>query len=183
MSYCDQLYHRTADVTIDIKGELVSMKCRAVLFDMDGTLVDSTQAVELAWRWWVARHNISLEDVLSFSHGRRPSLLLSTSCPGKTIPRTWMGFRISKRHRPKEYWRCREARKFVYASETELPLGDRDLLCRPSYVLRQNGAGRIRFGFSLNPPSRHRPPFARCAVGVEFRDCYETLYLDRCGHA
>src|SRR5581483_6506013 len=48
----------------------VSLTCRAVLFDMDGTLVDSTPVVELAWSWWAARHRIPLEAVLSFSHGR-----------------------------------------------------------------------------------------------------------------
>lgn len=48
----------------------VSLTCKAVLFDMDGTLVDSTRVVELAWGWWAARHRIPLETVLSFSHGR-----------------------------------------------------------------------------------------------------------------
>jgi sugar-phosphatase len=55
---------------LDIVGELVSVNFKAVLFDMDGTLVDSTQVVELAWGGWAVRHNIPLEDVLSFSHGR-----------------------------------------------------------------------------------------------------------------
>ena len=32
---------------IDIMSQLVSVRCKAVLFDMDGTLVDSTQVVEL----------------------------------------------------------------------------------------------------------------------------------------
>ncbi len=48
----------------------ISLTCKAVLFDMDGTLVDSTPAVERAWGWWAARHKIPLEAVLSFSHGR-----------------------------------------------------------------------------------------------------------------
>ena len=37
---------------------------------MDGTLVDSTRVVELAWSKWAALHNLPLEAVLSFSHGR-----------------------------------------------------------------------------------------------------------------
>lgn len=48
----------------------VSLTCKAVLFDMDGTLVDSTRVVERAWSWWAARHGIPLEAVLSFAHGR-----------------------------------------------------------------------------------------------------------------
>jgi sugar-phosphatase len=46
-------------------GEVISLTGKAVLFDMDGTLVDSTQVVELAWRCWVVRHNIAFGDVLS----------------------------------------------------------------------------------------------------------------------
>jgi sugar-phosphatase len=83
MSCCDQLYHGAADATIDIMSELVSVRCRAVLFDMDGTLVDSTQVVELAWRWWVVRHNIAFEDVLSFSHGRPTIDTLEHFLPGQ----------------------------------------------------------------------------------------------------
>jgi mannitol-1-/sugar-/sorbitol-6-phosphatase len=49
---------------------LVNVNCKAVLFDMDGTLVDSTRVVELVWAWWAARHHLALETVLSFSHGR-----------------------------------------------------------------------------------------------------------------
>ena len=48
----------------------INLTCKAVLFDMDGTLVDSTAVVERAWGWWAARHKIPLEAVLSFSHGR-----------------------------------------------------------------------------------------------------------------
>src|ERR1700749_3071756 len=64
-------------------GELVSMRCKAVLFDMDGTLVDSAQVVELAWGWWAARHSLSLEDVLSFSHGRPTIATLEYFLPGR----------------------------------------------------------------------------------------------------
>jgi mannitol-1-/sugar-/sorbitol-6-phosphatase len=51
-------------------SELVSVRCKAILFDMDGTLVDSTPVVELAWGGWAVRHSIPLKDVLSLSHGR-----------------------------------------------------------------------------------------------------------------
>ncbi len=48
----------------------MSLQCAAILFDMDGTIVDSTAIVERAWGWWAARHNIPLPDLLTFSHGR-----------------------------------------------------------------------------------------------------------------
>lgn len=71
------------DATIDIMSESVSVQCKAVLFDMDGTLVDSTQVVELAWGWWAARHTISLQEVLSFSHGRPTIATLEHFLPGR----------------------------------------------------------------------------------------------------
>ena len=64
-------------------SELVCVSCKAILFDMDGTLVDSSQVVELAWRGWAARHNIPLEDVLSFSHGRPTIATLEHFLPGR----------------------------------------------------------------------------------------------------
>jgi mannitol-1-/sugar-/sorbitol-6-phosphatase len=63
--------------------ELVSVRCKAALFDMDGTLVDSTQVVELIWGWWAARHNLPLKDVLSFSHGRPTIATLERFLPGR----------------------------------------------------------------------------------------------------
>lgn len=42
----------------------------ALLFDMDGTLVDSKAAVERAWAFWARRYNLDLPEVLAYSHGR-----------------------------------------------------------------------------------------------------------------
>ena len=63
--------------------ELLSLRCKAVLFDMDGTLVDSTRIVELAWGSWAARHSIPLKDVLDFSHGRPTIATLECFLPGR----------------------------------------------------------------------------------------------------
>lgn len=43
----------------------------AILFDVDGTLVDSTAGIELTWREWAARHSIDVDEVLAGCHGRR----------------------------------------------------------------------------------------------------------------
>jgi len=48
-----------------------SVHCDAVLFDMDGTLVDSTIVVERQWRRWAARHELDPEPILAVAHGRR----------------------------------------------------------------------------------------------------------------
>ncbi|MFD5512012.1 HAD-IA family hydrolase [Streptomyces sp. NPDC127051] len=42
----------------------------ALLFDMDGTLVDSTALVESTWAGFCARHGLALPDVLAYAHGR-----------------------------------------------------------------------------------------------------------------
>jgi sugar-phosphatase len=41
----------------------------AVLFDMDGTLVDSTPIVELAWGRFAAKHSLDVAHILATSHG------------------------------------------------------------------------------------------------------------------
>src|SRR5690349_10945993 len=47
------------------------LRAGALLFDMDGTLVDSTPAVHRLWRRWAARHGVDVEEVIRVSHGRR----------------------------------------------------------------------------------------------------------------
>lgn len=64
-------------------GEPVTIRCKAILFDMDGTLVDSTEIVERAWGGWAARHKIPLSDVLTFSHGRPTISTLERFRPGQ----------------------------------------------------------------------------------------------------
>jgi mannitol-1-/sugar-/sorbitol-6-phosphatase len=45
----------------------------ALLFDLDGVLVDSTPAVERVWRQWAVEHGFDPADVVLQAHGR-PSL-------------------------------------------------------------------------------------------------------------
>jgi mannitol-1-/sugar-/sorbitol-6-phosphatase len=49
---------------------MFEIRARAILFDMDGTLVDSTACVEFMWRTWGERHGIALAAILAISHGR-----------------------------------------------------------------------------------------------------------------
>lgn len=43
----------------------------AILFDMDGVLLDSRPVVERTWRRWAARHRVPVEPILRVAHGRR----------------------------------------------------------------------------------------------------------------
>jgi mannitol-1-/sugar-/sorbitol-6-phosphatase len=47
------------------------ISCGAILFDLDGVLMDSRVAVERAWERWAARHGIDPVAVLAEAHGRR----------------------------------------------------------------------------------------------------------------
>ncbi|MEV7125697.1 HAD-IA family hydrolase [Streptomyces sp. NPDC093260] len=44
---------------------------RALLLDMDGTLVDSNAVVERIWRRWADRHGLDGDEVMKVVHGRQ----------------------------------------------------------------------------------------------------------------
>ena len=50
-----------------------SLICLAILFDMDGVLIDSTHAVARVWRRWAAEHDFNPDYVATIAQGR-PSI-------------------------------------------------------------------------------------------------------------
>jgi mannitol-1-/sugar-/sorbitol-6-phosphatase len=48
-----------------------SFSCKAILFDLDGVLVNSAECVERTWRAWAARHHLDPEKIIAYAHGRR----------------------------------------------------------------------------------------------------------------
>lgn len=60
---------------------MTTIECRALLFDMDGTLVDSTAVVEGIWRRFAAEHDLDLAELLAYSHGRRSPDTLARFVP------------------------------------------------------------------------------------------------------
>ncbi|HZH12199.1 MAG TPA: HAD family hydrolase [Microvirga sp.] len=48
-----------------------AMRGKVFLFDMDGTLIDSTEVIEEIWHRWAERHGIDGHAVLARSHGRQ----------------------------------------------------------------------------------------------------------------
>jgi sugar-phosphatase len=52
---------------------MTPIRCRALLFDLDGVLIDSTPAVARVWHRWAIEHGFDPEEVVRRAHGR-PSL-------------------------------------------------------------------------------------------------------------
>ena len=48
-----------------------ALSCDAILFDLDGVLVDSAELVERTWRRWAARHGLAPDEIVRIAHGRR----------------------------------------------------------------------------------------------------------------
>jgi sugar-phosphatase len=49
---------------------MVGIRCSALLFDMDGVLIDSTPAVARVWHRWAVEHGFDPETVVHMAHGR-----------------------------------------------------------------------------------------------------------------
>lgn len=69
------------DAGIDHLNGPVVIRCGAILFDLDGVLVDSGAAVERAWEQWAARHKLQLHHVLAEAHGRRTTDTIRAVAP------------------------------------------------------------------------------------------------------
>jgi sugar-phosphatase len=48
-----------------------TFSCSAILFDLDGVLVDSTRAVDREWRAWAARKGVDGDAIMAIAHGVR----------------------------------------------------------------------------------------------------------------
>jgi mannitol-1-/sugar-/sorbitol-6-phosphatase len=55
--------------------------CSAILFDLDGVLVDSTGSVDRHWRIWARERNIDEEKVIAIAHGVRAIEVIRTIAP------------------------------------------------------------------------------------------------------
>lgn len=51
----------------------MKLTCAAILFDLDGVLVDSRAVIRRHWSLWADKQELKLEHVLSIAHGRRPA--------------------------------------------------------------------------------------------------------------
>ncbi len=56
-------------MTLPSPRRATTLTARAVLFDMDGTLVDSTSIVERVWTTFAGRYGLDIGEILRSSHG------------------------------------------------------------------------------------------------------------------
>jgi sugar-phosphatase len=58
-----------------------TFSCAAILFDLDGVLVDSTRAVDREWREWALRKGIDGDAVMAIAHGVRTLEVIQRVAP------------------------------------------------------------------------------------------------------
>jgi mannitol-1-/sugar-/sorbitol-6-phosphatase len=58
-----------------------TFQCAAILFDLDGVLIDSTRSVARQWKQWALDNSIDPERVLAFAHGVRSIEVIRQMAP------------------------------------------------------------------------------------------------------
>ncbi|WP_133909792.1 HAD family hydrolase [Streptomyces sp. NBC_00582] len=61
------------------------LSARALLLDMDGTLVNSDAVVERIWRRWAERHGLDGDEVMKVVHGRQGYASMAVLLPGRPM--------------------------------------------------------------------------------------------------
>jgi mannitol-1-/sugar-/sorbitol-6-phosphatase len=56
-------------------------RCSAILFDLDGVLIDSTRSVDRQWRIWAREQGIDEEKVIAIAHGVRAVEVIRAVAP------------------------------------------------------------------------------------------------------
>lgn len=60
---------------------MMEFSCRAIIFDLDGVLVDSRTLIERHWRRWAAEHDIPFDKIEDIYHGRPSAEVIQTVAP------------------------------------------------------------------------------------------------------
>jgi sugar-phosphatase len=60
---------------------MIEFRCSALLFDLDGVLIDSTRSVDRQWRAWAREKGIDEEKVMAIAHGVRSIEVIRAVAP------------------------------------------------------------------------------------------------------
>lgn len=60
---------------------MTTFRCSAILFDLDGVLIDSTGSVDRTWRAWARERGIDEEKVVATAHGVRSLEVIRAVAP------------------------------------------------------------------------------------------------------
>ena len=66
---------------------MTEIRCGALLFDLDGVLIDSTPAVERVWRGWAMEHGFDPGAVVRLAHGRPSIATIRELLPNADVER------------------------------------------------------------------------------------------------
>ena len=64
---------------------MITLHCSALLFDLDGVLIDSTPAVARVWRRWAVAHGFDPETVVHLAHGRPSRMTIAELLPNADV--------------------------------------------------------------------------------------------------
>jgi len=64
---------------------MIEISCSAVLFDLDGVLIDSTPAVARVWTRWALEHGFDPAEVVKRAHGRPSLTTIGQYLPGADL--------------------------------------------------------------------------------------------------
>jgi sugar-phosphatase len=59
----------------------IQFECSAILFDLDGVLVDSTRSVTRQWRMWAVEKGLDPDEVVRMAHGVRTIEVIRKMAP------------------------------------------------------------------------------------------------------
>jgi len=64
---------------------MIAIRCNALLFDLDGVLIDSTPAVARVWHRWAVERGLDPETVVRMAHGRPSRTTIRELLPNPDI--------------------------------------------------------------------------------------------------
>jgi sugar-phosphatase len=90
-----------------------TFSCAAILFDLDGVLVDSTGSVTRQWRRWAEEQNLDPDHVVEIAHGVRTIEIVRRLAPHLDASGNRMEKREADDHRASQLCRGRRLLKAI----------------------------------------------------------------------